>query len=132
RFINLNALDGSISGLFASPVINKNGVMVIGTSWWGREDGIWICQLQGNFSEAEDGFIELNNSAKTFVETGTVSSTAVIADVLKKPKGLDFVVCTEAGEMLVISAKGELSMRVKLPAGVEATPLVTDIDSDGK
>ena len=132
RFINLNKPEGGISGLFATPVFNELGVMMIGSSWWGKSDVIWSCQLSGNFLEADDGLIELKKDKRSYLQSGNVSSTAIVADVLKKPKGKEFIICTEAGYMMIFDQAGSLSQQVKLPAGVEATPLATDIDDDGR
>lgn len=137
KFINLNMIsgpyEGAISGLFSTPILTKSKKLVIGTSWWGNEDGVWICDLNSsNFVEAKDGLIELKDDAKDYHKAGPISSSAVVADVLKKPKGREMIICTEKGEMLIFDAKGNLHKRLKLPAGVEATPYVGDIDGDKK
>ena len=133
KFVNLNLPDGAISGLFASPIITDHENLVIGTSWWGGEDGIWICDVdEDQFVTAPDGLNELQKKARRYVETGKVSSTAVCADVLPDFKGKETLVCTESGYLFIFDAKGTLQRRLQLPAGVEATPFIGDIDRDKK
>ncbi len=137
KFVNLNLLStsfsGGISGLFSSPIISHKNQLIIGTSWWGDDDGVWQCDLdQDNFKVASDDLNELQNEAKNYHIAGPVSSSALVADVLKKPRGMESIICTEKGEMLIFSQKGKLLKRLKLPAGVEATPLIADVDGDKK
>lgn len=133
RFVNLNLPQGGISGLFSSPVINSNGVMVIGTSWWSDEDGIWVCDInESNFSTASDGLDELGGNYKAYHTVGRVSSSAIIAELHKQTKGQEFLICTEKGEALLFDNGGNLLERFQLPAGVEATPIIADVDGDKK
>lgn len=133
KYINLNLPQGSISGLFASPVISDKKILVIGTSWWGERDGIWLCPLiDGNFKIEGDGLNTFDSDKRKYYQTGKVSSSAVVADVTKKSKGKEIIVCTEAGKMMIFSEKGDLIESLDLPAGVEATPFIGDIDGDKK
>jgi outer membrane protein assembly factor BamB len=137
KFVNLNLIStqfkGGISGLFSSPIMTDQNQLIIGTSWWGEDDGVWQCDLDSdNFKMASDQLLELKNEAKNYHVAGPVSSSALVADVLKGSKGMESIICTEKGEMLIFSRKGSLLKRLKLPAGVEATPLIADIDNDKK
>ncbi len=137
KFVNLNLnsteFKYGISGLFSSPIITNKNHLIIGTSWWGDKDGVWQCNLsKDNFKLASDDLNELQNIAKSYHVTGPVSSSALVADVLKKSKGMESIICTEKGEMLIFSQKGDLLKRLRLPAGAEATPLIADIDGDKK
>lgn len=132
RYINLKELDGGISGLYSSPVISPKGTLIIGSSWWGKNDGIWITTTDPkHFENDRNGDKMLKYAQRKFYKTGRVSSTAFVADVLGT-KDYQLGMCTEAGELLLFDEQGTLLKRLKLPAGVEATPLVKDIDRNRK
>jgi outer membrane protein assembly factor BamB len=112
--------DGGISGLFSSPVISNAGMVVIGTSWWGEKDGVWVV----------DVFNQNDKENKAYKTCNRVSSSAVVADLVPQTKGIEILICTEDGHFMMYNQSGRLLRKLKLPAGVEATPLVADIDGD--
>ncbi len=125
--------NGGISGLFSSPVINENELMVLGTSWWGEDDGVWVIDISNKALLPPDMEYETyNDAAKNFTQCGLVSSSAVIADLLNKPKGKEIAICTEKGQLIIFDQYGKIIKKLNLPAGVEASPLIKDIDHDGK
>jgi outer membrane protein assembly factor BamB len=121
--------DGGISGFFASPCITAQHQLVIGTSWWGETDGVWVFDLEATEPQP-DGMLALRPEARRFVQVGQVSATAVNGDLFDAP-GQEAVVGTEAGELLVFSEAGDLLQRLQLPAGVEAPVLIGDFNGDG-
>ena len=112
--------NGGISGLFSSPVMTDNNMLVIGTSWWGDEDGVWAVPTDGSKGTGKP----------MFHQSGTVSSSAVVADLFKKSPGSEILITTEKGKLVILSANGEKLHTLDLPAGTEATPFVGDIDGD--
>ncbi|MFT5170997.1 MAG: outer membrane protein assembly factor BamB, partial [Candidatus Marinamargulisbacteria bacterium] len=104
-------------GLFASPVPLPNNRVFIGSSWRGSDNGLWQ--------------IPWASSAPKFESLGPISATAFVADVLGKGKAQAGIV-TERGRLLLYDYKGEKVGDFRLPAGAEATPLVADVDRDGK
>jgi outer membrane protein assembly factor BamB len=107
-------------GLFGSPVKLPSGAIVIGSSWMSGQSGIWFIPPGENLP-----------TARHFLPVGKVSATPVVADIYGD-NGLEVLVVTEAGELIVFSESGEVLSREKLPYGVEATPYIGDIDGDGQ
>lgn len=123
----LSAPGGGIQGFFSSPVITPSGSILIGSAWWddpdqltGRGDGFWIFHP---FSSGRE--------ARKFDGAGRISATPFLADILDEfyPQ-VGFV--TENGTLLLAYHTGEAAGRFSMPAGAEATPLVADVDGDGK
>lgn len=132
KFIHLLNPDGGVSGLFGTPAFSPDLQVVIGSSWWGKKDGVFnICAREEHFASGEDG-MELNENQIKFSMTGRISATAVLADVIKSSKGYEFLIPTEEGELLIYSQQGKLLHRLVLPSGSECTLLVADIDGDKK
>lgn len=136
RYASLNIeagkLEGAISGLFSSPVLNEEGKMLIGTSWWGDGDGVWFADMnEVNFRvDAASGIPALDSEFKQYTIAGQVSASAVVADVLKRPRGQEMAILTENGELIVFTDEGEVAERFILMSGGEATPFVGNIDGD--
>lgn len=120
--------EGGISAFFSSPFLTDAGRVIIGTSWWGEEDGVWVVDLTQQEPVA-DGPARLPQAR--FIRAGRVSATAVSGDVMPAP-GPEVLIPTEAGELLILATDGSLLERLVLPAGVEASVLVADIDQDGR
>lgn len=119
--IELKSSDGSIQGLFSSPIKALDNIC-IGTSWW--HGASWL---------TGDGFfmIDMKNSSlhKSFMDLGTVSSTPFCADVL----GTGFPqigITTENGFLMLYEDPKSVIAKFQLSAGVEATPLIADVDND--
>jgi len=120
--------DGGISAFFSSPFVTDEDQLIIGTSWWGDEDGVWVIDLTQQ-RRTEEGPAILEGGK--FVRAGRVSATAVSGDVLPAP-GQEVLIPTESGELLIFNQAGDLLQRLTLPTGAEASALVKDIDGDGK
>lgn len=131
KIMNFNEPDGGISGLFSTPVLAPNGRLIIGTSWWGDNDGIWVTTTSDEMFIRSETVYQLDKAVRKFTTTGKVSSSGFVADVLKK-RELQLGICTEKGELLLYDLDGKLLQRLQLPAGVEATPFIGDIDNDNK
>jgi hypothetical protein len=106
-------------GLFGSPVKLPSGAIVIGSSWPTGQSGVWFIPPGENLP-----------SERNFVPVGKVSATPVVADIYGDD-GLEVLVATEAGELIVFSEAGDVLQRTSLGYGVEATPYIGDIDGDG-
>lgn len=131
KYITLgNPEVGGISGLFSSPVPGPDGKLVIGSSWWGDRDGVFTASWEQEDFVITDYGLDLREDEKVFTLTGRVSASAVVADMLKKPRGMEFLIPTENGELLVFDRDGVLLYRLMMPYGSECTPLVADIDGD--
>lgn len=133
RYMILNEPGGGISGLFGTPAVNSKGILLVGTSWWGDDDGVWVAPIQKEyFHQDEMGGSSLDPSKAKYTITGRVSASGVVADVIPTSKGMEFLVPTEGGELLIYSEQGDVLHRLLLPSGSECTPLVADIDGDKK
>jgi hypothetical protein len=136
QFINLNEPEGGISGLFSTPVFAPNGSILIGTSWWEDEDGIWFVPNKKEHyklkktSNLDKIVNQYEEKYRLFTKTGRVSASACVADVLGNGQ-YQFIIPTEKGELLIFSNTGEVLKRLTLPEPVEATPLIKDVDGDG-
>lgn len=108
---------GHVIRVFSSPIVTSFGHIAIGTT--DSEDGNGYYLILDNFSTGN--FIQ---------QTDRISSTAFDADILNKGNS-QVGITTEKGELLLFSDSGKLVGQYKLPAGVEATPLIADIDNDG-
>jgi outer membrane protein assembly factor BamB len=106
-------------GLFGSPVKLPSGAIVIGSSWPTGQSGLWFIPPGENLP-----------SEHCFLPVGKVSATPVVADVMGDA-GLEVLVVTEAGELIVLAESGDILSRQKLGYGVEATPYIGDIDGTG-
>ena len=113
---------GGISAFFSSPVMNDDNKLVIGTSWWGERDGVWVL----DFNDLEESEVkrELN-----FVTANRISASACIVDV-DPSKGKEFLIPTENGQLLMFSEKGDLLKELKLPSGAEASVFFGDTNGD--
>jgi hypothetical protein len=65
-----------------------------------------------------------------FYKIGVTSSSPVVAELLQNGT-YQALICSEEGIMAIADVNGELKYMLRLPAGVECTPLVKDIDKDG-
>ncbi len=127
RAINLDNPDIGISGLFSTPAVSRDGSIMVGTSWWGQNDGIWFLpQITKKFNK---NTTHLKGTAQEYTVTANVSASPVIADVLGTPKP-QFCICSENGKMYIFSQNGELLEKLNLRAGVEETMFVKNIDKD--
>ena len=122
--------NGGISAFFSSPTLLADRYLIIGTSWWGADDGVWVMDLN-QAEEADEGSLQLPEAVNTFYQAGRVSATAVTGDLLPA-EGEEAVIGTEAGELLIFGNQGELLHRLTLPAGLEAPALIADVDGDDK
>lgn len=86
------------------------------------------------FELQENGFNKLINE-KSPEHSGTLkgerSATTLIADVLGTGDQ-QFISVGESGGMYITNSKGEILKEIVFSKGAEATPLIKDIDGDGK
>lgn len=109
----------SRQGLFGSPVKLPSGAIVIGSSWSEGQSGVWFIPPGENLPVATH-----------FFAIGRVSATPVVADIWGD-SGLEVLVVSEDGELVVFSESGTVLQRQRLPYGVEATPYIGDVDGNG-
>jgi outer membrane protein assembly factor BamB len=129
--INLNEPEGGISGLYASPILNTKGDLLIGTSWWGDEDLVWICpNTPKNWQKDTNNELSFDNQQRIHINTGRVTASALVGDILGNGNSQS-IFCTEKGNLLILNEQNLTLYNLTLPAGVEATPLIQDVDSDG-
>ncbi|MCC6524708.1 MAG: PQQ-like beta-propeller repeat protein, partial [Polyangiaceae bacterium] len=115
-------LDGAgIEGLFASPIPlpgaspAEPGVLVQGTAWWDRDDGVVGV---GAFERAWKSF------------EGRVTASAVVGD-LDGDGVSEAVVGTEKGKLVALHADGGYAVLGQLPGGIEASAMIADVDGNG-
>lgn len=125
--LNIGMPNGGISGFFSSPVVNAQNRLFIGTSWWGEEDGIWVANTRKRNKR-----LIVEPDACKLTRAGRVSASAVVADIIPNQVGMETLMCSEKGEAFIFNERGTLLKRLTLPDGVEATPLIADIDRDRK
>ncbi|MCU0445208.1 MAG: PQQ-binding-like beta-propeller repeat protein [Microscillaceae bacterium] len=131
RYINLNEPEGGISGLYASPILNAHGDLVIGSSWWGDEDLVWLCPDAPTYWQKDDNAqLAYQTSQRVFVRTGRVTATALVGDILDNGNQ-QTIIGTEKGNLLILNEQNLTLYNLTLPAGVEATPLIRDVDDNG-
>ena len=119
----LSAPSGGIQGLFSSPIYTPLGNIIIGSAWWGRnDDGFWIIPFNNRKSQIKTSI---------FIGENRVSATPLVADILGLSEA-QIIVVTESKKLIVSDEYGFLLATMPLPETVEATPLITDVDSDGK
>ncbi|MEL6561466.1 MAG: caspase family protein, partial [Bacteroidota bacterium] len=106
-------------GLFSSPIICQGGQIVAATSWFGDDD---------------DGYCVITNENTQDREckiTGKISASPLYGDVLPWIYP-NVILVTENGKMYVLENDGnQLVGDFDLPAGVEATPIITDVNNNG-
>ncbi|EYF00099.1 Hypothetical protein CAP_1364 [Chondromyces apiculatus DSM 436] len=112
--------DDGIEGLIATPVPLPGGgsgpsLLVAPTAWWGDEDGILG--------------VAADKRAFRSVE-GRVSGSAVVTD-LDGDGVLEALVGTERGKLVALHADGGRAELLGLPKGIEATPMLADVDRNG-
>lgn len=110
---------GGIEGLFGTPTPlpggPRGGVLITPTSWWGKEDGVvGVGPDQRDFHATEQ----------------RVTSSAVVTD-LDGDGVLEALLGTEAGKVLALHADGGRAELAVVRGGVEATPMLADVDADG-
>jgi hypothetical protein len=110
---------GGIEGLFGTPTPlpggPHGGVLIAPTSWWGKDDGvIGAGPTQRDFRASER----------------RVTSSAVVTD-LDGDGVLEAILGTEAGKLLALHADGGRAELATIQGGVEATPMLADVDADG-
>ncbi len=120
---------GGIQGFFSSPVQTPLGEVFIGSAWWDHGGG------EGEFGTDMDGYWVFhpysNRSSRKFKGLGRISSTAFVADILDQFTPQVGLV-SERGRLVLLHSTGEIIADFLLPEGVEATPLVADVDNDFK
>jgi hypothetical protein len=128
----------SVSGVVPSPDFktlitgNTNGGWIdnfstySGLSFMANECEGCSYQRKG-YSEDTAGY---KTQDRQFYRIGTTSSSPVIADLLQNGNN-QVLICSEDGIMAIADVSGELKYLLGLPAGVECTPLIKDIDKDG-
>ena len=111
---------GGIEGLFGTPTPLPGGprgaVLIAPTSWWDKEDGI-----VGVVPELRD----FHSTERR------VTSSGVVTD-LDGDGVLEAILGTEAGKVLALHADGGRAELATLKGGVEATPMLADVDADGR
>jgi hypothetical protein len=117
--ISLESPEGGIQSLFSSPITTSFGYIAIGTSWWGfgEQDGFYLIKHLYDFNDY-------------FTYVNRVYSTSFYAYVLNTNLP-QIGITTEQGELILFNDYGKQVYKLNLPAGVEATPLIADIDNDG-
>lgn len=119
----LSAPSGGIQGLFSSPVYTPQSNIAIASSWWGNsEDGLWLMPLSTTNQMLP---------SPIFLPENRISATPLIADILGLP-GSQIIAVTENSKLMATDESGYLMATMTLPASVEATPLIADIDGDAK
>jgi outer membrane protein assembly factor BamB len=116
RVVSL-ASEPDVQGIFASPVAFSDGSVVIGSSWGSGDSGIWM--------------IPSTDTKPRFHNAGRISATAAIGDGLGLGKEQAWVV-TERGQLWVILPNGDVAATYTLDSGSETTPLIADVDGDGR
>jgi len=131
-FEGIGSFSGAISGLYSSAIISPSGNIAVGSSWWGEEDAIYIDRVDpGHYIKDENGFLVLDSRERIYHQTGKVSATPLVADILGIGQ-FQYIFCSEAGKMYITREDGVVLHQLELPEGVEASPLIKDIDLDGK
>jgi outer membrane protein assembly factor BamB len=115
---------GGIEGLFSSPVPVRLGggrwCALIGTAWWSHDEALYCT----------DGSREL---FRFTVAKGKISSSAIVADWLKRPGlGPQIAFGGEDGALRVITSTGKELMSAATGGPIECTPMTADIDGDGR
>lgn len=110
---------GGIEGLFGTPTPlpggRHGGVLVAPTAWWDNNDGI----------------IGVGPGERDFRSTEKrVTSSAVVTD-LDNDGVLEAILGTETGKLLALHADGGRAELAVIKGGVEATPMLADVDKDG-
>lgn len=94
----------------------------------------WIYIGDDAFEKQENGFNKLINE-KAPEHSGTMngakSATTLVADVLGTG-AQQFISVSESGDLYVSDRNGKALKELKFPTGAEATPLIKDVDGDGK
>jgi hypothetical protein len=120
-------------GTFSSPTLTptEDGLFV-GHSWWGnQEDGVSYLPYQlGQFTKSETKELATGDLEGLGLRAGRTTATGTVADVLGNGQ-LQALYASEDGDLLIFDLKGKLLHRLALPAGVEATITVADVDADG-
>jgi hypothetical protein len=120
-------------GTFSSPTLTpKQDGLFVGHSWWGnQEDGVSYIPYQlGKFNSSETKELATGDLEGLGLRAGRTTATGTVADVLGNGQ-LQALYATEDGDLLIFDLKGKLLHRLALPAGVEATITVADVDADG-
>lgn len=110
---------GGVEGLFSSPVpvpgqTRGSGFIAIGSSWWGKEDGITL----------------VSGKRATRQQDGRTTSSAVVAD-LNDDGTVEAIFVTEAGAIVSFDTRLERTELGRVGAGAEATPMIADVDQNG-
>ena len=109
--------DGGIEGLFGSPIpLDGNpGVILQGTSWWGKEDGVIGLGVDQRMFKAFEG---------------RVSSSAVVTD-LDGDGAREGILGTEKGKVIALHADGGHTVLASLGGAIEAPAMLADVDKNG-
>jgi len=100
----------------STPLMLKNMPLLIGATNTTTSQGLWVISLP-------------KRPIKIF--EGNISSSPILANIDTTPDP-EFIITTESGWLLVIDTNGTLIGKYKLLTGTECTPLIADIDNDGK
>lgn len=137
--------EGGISGIFGTPAISARGNLLVGTSWWGEEDGTWFFNLHNGNDYApitDDGGsgpieLPLRTDNGAYRKWGRISASPVSFQNIEPltPPLHEFFLPTEGGQLLHFMDNQTVAQALvtayTLPAGAEATPLLADIDGNG-
>lgn len=127
---------GTSIGAFSSPIFGPMGSAVNGASW-GSNGNIDISLAYEEQGWEDAPYKELKPMALTNPylinadKAAKTSASAVVADILNEGHP-QFIIADEQGKMQLIGETGTILQEFNLPAGVEATAFVADIDKDGK
>ncbi|MCB9188829.1 MAG: PQQ-binding-like beta-propeller repeat protein [Flavobacteriales bacterium] len=86
------------------------------------------------FEMQEDGFNKLikeKSPSYSGSMNGAKSATTLVADILGKGTQ-QFIAVSESGDLYISDKEGNALKELKFPSGAEATPLIKDVDGDGK
>ncbi len=110
--------DGGIEALFGSPtpLPGAPGVIVSGTSWWGKDDGVIGVGVDRRMFKAFEG---------------RTTSSAVVTDLDGDGK-LEAIFGTEAGKLISLGPDGSYAVLGKVRGAVEAPTLLADADGNGQ
>jgi len=101
--------------IVASPIVNNQNTLIIGTTNQKKKSGFWTL---------------LHRKNQTYTKTGNISATALLTNVDPSSE-TEFIIITESGWLYILDSKGSPKGKFKLLSGSECTPLVADIDNDG-
>lgn len=110
---------------YMSPVMYKENLLLSDYQIYLGDDAY---EMQDN---GFNKFIDEKSVSFSGTLSGATSATTVVADVLGTGEQ-QFISVSESGDMYISDESGATLKKMTFPKGAEATPLVKDVDGDGK